>query len=476
MTADPTTDTTNRTALVTGATGYIGGQLVPALLAAGWRVRVLTRRRDRLRGRAWASEVEVVEGDAGSSPDCERALRGVQVAYYLMHSMDGAGGFAARDRELAATFAHAAADACVSRIVYLSGLHPEGPLSELSDHLRSRVEVGRILLDSPVAAVVLQAGVVLGSGSASFDMLRHLTERLPAMVAPRWLDNRVQPIGVRDVVHYLVRSADLEPGINRAYDIGGPDVLTYREMMHRYARLAGLGPRLVVTVPVLTPRLAGLWVGLVTPLAAGLARPLVDSLIHDAVCGDDEFDPVAGPPPGGRTGFDDAVRAALREVDPMLWRRTLRRTAGLVGAAAVAGSLLTRPESRWYTELDTPRWQPPRVAFPVVWTLLYSALALSSAAASAELAERGEVARSRQLERSLVANLALNTGWSAAFFGARRPGLAAADAALLATSAADLGRQALPTGRGKAGVLGAYAAWCAFASVLTAAIARRNRG
>jgi uncharacterized protein YbjT (DUF2867 family)/tryptophan-rich sensory protein len=476
MTADTTADTTGRTALVTGATGYIGGQLVPALLESGWRVRVLTRRRDRLRGRPWASHVEVVEGDAASAADCARALRGVHVAYYLVHSMDGAGGFAARDRALAATFAGAAADADVGRIVYLSGLHPDGPVSDLSDHLRSRVEVGRILLDSPVPTVVLQAGVVLGSGSASFDMLRHLTERLPAMVAPRWLANRVQPVAVRDVVHYLVRAAHLEPVANRAYDIGGPDVLTYREMMHRYARLAGLGPRAVVTVPVLTPRLAGLWVGLVTPLAPGLARPLVDSLIHEAVCSGEEFDTVAGPPPGGRTGFDDAVRAALRQVDPTLWRRTLRRTAGLVGAAAVAGSLLTRPDSRWYTQLDTPPWQPPRAAFPVVWTLLYSALAVSTAAASAELVERGDVARSRQLERSLIANLALNTAWSAAFFGAKRPGLAAVDAALLATSAADLGRQALPTGRGKAATLGTYAAWCGFATALTASIARRNRG
>ena len=463
---------TNPTALVTGATGYIGGALVPALLEAGWRVRVLTRGRDRLHGRAWAADVEVVEGDVSSADDCERALRGVQVAYYLVHSMDGAGGYAQRDRRLARTFAEASARGGTSRLVYLGGLHPDGPLS---DHLTSRVEVGRIFLDSAVPAVVLQAGVVLGSGSASFDMLRHLTERLPAMVAPKWLDNRIQPIAVRDVVHYLVAAADLPSGTNRTYDIGGPDVLTYGEMVHRYADLAGLGRRLVLTVPVLTPRLAGLWVGLVTPIRPGLARPLVDSLVHDAVCGEDDIDAAAGPPPGGRTGFDEAVRAALHGVDPTRWRNTLRRTAALVGAAALVGSALTDPRSRWYAELDTPRWQPPPATFPMVWTALYTGITLSTAAASAELTEQGHEREARDLEGALAANMALNGGWTALFFRAHRPWLATAEAALLAASAADLSRRTRPTGAGRATVLGAYAAWCGFATVLTGAIARRNR-
>jgi uncharacterized protein YbjT (DUF2867 family) len=312
---------TPRTALVTGATGYIGGQLVPALLEDGWRVRVLTRDRGRLGGRPWADAVQVVEGDASSPPDCGTALEGVGVAYYLVHSMDGGGGFTRRDRELAHTFAAAAAGAGVTRLVYLGGLHPEGALSE---HLASRVEVGRIFLDSDVRSVVLQAGVVLGNGSASFGMLRYLTERLPVMVAPKWIANRIQPIAVSDVVHYLVRAADVPETTNRAYDIGGPDVLTYREMMHRYAALAGLGPRVIVTVPVLTPRLAGLWVGLVTPIPAGLARPLVDSLVHEAICDDDDFAALVGMPPGGPTGYDDAVRAALRELETRPAKRRLR--------------------------------------------------------------------------------------------------------------------------------------------------------
>ena len=334
---------TPRTALVTGATGYIGGELVPALLDAGWRVRVLTRSSSRLAGHPWHEDVEVVEGDATSPDDLGRALDDTEVAYYLLHSMDGRGSFVERDRTMAQGFAAAAADAGTTRVVYLSGLHPSGKLSE---HLASRVEVGEIFLAGPVPATVLQAGVVLGDGSASFDMLRHLTERLPAMVAPKWVDNRIQPIAVDDVVHYLVGAADLPADSNRTYDIGGPEVLTYADMMQRYAEVAGLGRRLIVSVPVLSPRLAGLWVGLVTPISAGIARPLVGSLVHEAVCHEDDAQTEIGPPPGGPAGFDTAVRAALRTVDVQQWRRTVQRTAGaaagaVVGAAIVAATLRT---------------------------------------------------------------------------------------------------------------------------------------
>ena len=262
-------------------------------------MRVLTRSRAGLEGRPWRDDVDVVEGDATLPRRPGRALEGAEVAYYLLHSMDGQGGFVQRDRTMAQGFAAAAADAGTDRIVYLSGLHPGGDLSE---HLASRVEVGEIFLDAPVPAAVLQAGVVLGDGSASFDMLRHLTERLPAMVAPKWVDNQIQPIAVDDVVHYLVGAADLPTDINRTFDIGGPEVLTYAEMMQRYAETAGIGRRLIVSVPVLTPRLAGLWVGLVTPISAGIARPLVGSLVHDAVCHEDDVAHADRPPPGGRPG------------------------------------------------------------------------------------------------------------------------------------------------------------------------------
>lgn len=328
------------TALVTGATGYIGGHLVPALLDAGWQVRVLARTPERLNP-AWRDEVEAIKGDAADFVDIVRALSGVDVAYYLLHSMDGKGDYRRRDRELALTFAEAARDAGLARIVYLSGLHPDGPLS---DHLASRVEVGEILLGSGVPTAVLQAGVVLGAGSASFDMLRHLTERLPVAVGPKWLRNHIQPIAVDDVVFYLLRAADLPADINRTIDVGMDERLSYVDMMRRYAAVTGLQPRLVFTLPVLTPRLASLWVGLVTPVGAGIARPLVGSLIHHAVKDDDDARTLLGEPPGGTLGFDEAVRRATEGIDPHWWGRALRRTGmlfGLTVGLVAIGTFLT---------------------------------------------------------------------------------------------------------------------------------------
>lgn len=295
--------------LVTGATGYIGSRLVPVLLDAGLKVRVLTRSADRLRARRWADDVEVVEGDATSRQDLDRALEGIDVAYYLLHSMDGKDDFEQRDRDLARTFGLAAQGAGVGRIVYLSGLHPDG--GHLSPHLASRVEVGDLLMASGVPTVVLQAAIIIGSGSASFEMLRHLTRKLPVMVTPKWVNNRIQPIAIADVLHYLVGAATVEGDVNRTFDVGGPEVLTYREMIQGFARVAGLRERAIRTVPVLTPGLASHWVGLVTPVPSGIAKPLVGSLIHEVVCQEDDIDDVVGPPRGGKTAFDDAVRAAL---------------------------------------------------------------------------------------------------------------------------------------------------------------------
>jgi len=299
-------------ALVTGASGYVGGRLVPELLAAGWRVRAMARAKNRLRDHPWVHDVEVVEADITDEESLGRALADVDVAYYLVHSLGHAASFEDTDRAAAQSFARQAEAAGVGRIVYLGGLAPKDEV--LSPHLASREEVGKILLGSGVPTAVLRAAVVLGSGSASFEMLRYLTERLPAMVAPKWVDSRIQPIAIRDVLRYLVGVADLPREVSRTFDIGGADVLTYKQMMVRYARVAGLARRRVLRVPVLTPRLSSLWVGLVTPVPGGLARPLAESLIHDVVTTERDIAAYVPDPPGGRLGFEGAVELALARI------------------------------------------------------------------------------------------------------------------------------------------------------------------
>ncbi|MGW3231328.1 SDR family oxidoreductase [Kitasatospora sp. NPDC001095] len=304
-----------RHCLVTGASGYIGGRLVPELLARGHRVRCLVRNPARLRDQPWRADVDIAPGDVSRPETLAAAFDGVDVAYYLVHSLGTGPAFEATDRAAARAFGAAAAAAGVTRMVYLGGLVPAGvPEADLSPHLRSRAEVGRILRGSGVPTAELRAAVIIGSGSASFEMLRHLTERLPVMVTPRWVSTRIQPIAVRDVLRYLAGAAGLPPGVNRTFDIGGPDVLTYAQMMHRYARLAGLRRRLIVPVPVLTPRLSSHWVGLVTPVPNSIARPLVESLRHEVVCGEHDIARWVPDPPEGLTGFDRAVALALRRI------------------------------------------------------------------------------------------------------------------------------------------------------------------
>ncbi len=319
MTFPPAPTTTPLTVLVTGATGYIGGRLVPRLLAEGHVVRAMTRDAGRLRDVPWAGQVQVVEADAlgaaGASPDpgpLDAALAGVDVAYYLIHSIGDGQEFEQTDRLAAKAFGAAALRAGVGRIVYLGGLVPTD--EELSPHLASRAEVGQLLLDSGVPTAVLQAAVIVGSGSASFEMLRYLTERLPAMVTPKWVNSRIQPIAVRDVLRYLVGVATLPAEVSRRFDIGGPDVLTYLDMMKRYAVVAGLRKRLIIPVPLLTPRLSGHWVNLVTPVPAALAKPLVRSLVNEVVCGEDDIKAYLPDPPEGLLGFEDSARLALRQV------------------------------------------------------------------------------------------------------------------------------------------------------------------
>ena len=300
--------------VVTGATGYVGGRLIPELLAAGHEVRVMVRHPERLRDFPWIDQVEVAVADATDQEAVELALEGMDVAYYLMHSLGSGPDFEATETTIAQAFAAAAQKVSLARIVYLCGLtHDE----DLSAHMRSRLQVEDILLSSTVPTIVLRAAVIIGSGSLSFEMVRYLTERLPAMVTPKWVNTRTQPIAIRDVLRYLVACAAFPGLINRAFDIGGPDVLTYQEMMQQFARTAGLRKRLIINVPVLTPRLSSHWVGVVTPLPAPTAKPLVDSLRNESVCQERDIAALIPDPPEGLLGFADAVSLALQRVKDM---------------------------------------------------------------------------------------------------------------------------------------------------------------
>ncbi|MFJ8885668.1 SDR family oxidoreductase [Streptomyces sp. NPDC102402] len=301
--------------LVTGATGYIGGRLVPELLEAGHRVRCLARTPEKLRDYPWAGEADVVKGDVTDAESLSAAMRDVDVAYYLVHALTSGPGFEKTDREAARIFGEQAKAAGVGRIVYLGGLAPDDvPAEELSPHLRSRAEVGRLLLDSGVPTAVLRAAVIIGSGSASFEMLRYLTERLPVMVTPSWVSTRIQPIAVRDVLRYLVGSARMPADVNRTFDIGGPDVMTYRDMMQKYAAVANLRHRLILPVPMLSPGLSSHWVGLVTPVPATIARPLAESLRYEVVCHEHDIAQHVPDEPGQPFPFDTALSLALQRV------------------------------------------------------------------------------------------------------------------------------------------------------------------
>jgi uncharacterized protein YbjT (DUF2867 family) len=299
--------------LVTGATGYIGGHLVPELLERGHAVRALARNPDKLSNVPWREQVEVARGDLGDPNSLIKAFADVDVVYYLVHSMGTSSDFVAEESRAATHVVTAAQQAGVKRIVYLSGLHPDGDVADLSPHLRSRTAVGDILIESGIETIVLQAGIVIGSGSASFEMIRHLTDRLPVMTTPKWVSNKIQPIAVDDVLYYLAEAAEATVSSSRTWDVGGPDVMEYGAAMQGYADVAGLRRRVIVVLPFLTPSIASWWVGLVTPIPSGLARPLVESLHCDAVASERDIDAVIPPPSGGLTGYRDAVTHALEQ-------------------------------------------------------------------------------------------------------------------------------------------------------------------
>ena len=300
--------------LVTGATGYVGGRLIPELLDKGFTVRVLARSPEKLRDTAWAGDVEVVTGDATQLSAVTDALEGVDVAYYLLHSLQQGSQLEAAEIAMANTFSAASRAQGIKRIIYLGGLVPPLNEVEMSPHMRSRMNVGLALRDSGVPTIELRAAMIIGSGSASFEMLRYLTERLPAMIAPRWVRTKTQPIAIRDVLRYLVACASLPEAVSRKFDVGGPDVLSYQDLMQIYAKVAGLKKRIILPINVLSPQLSSHWVNLVTPVPRSIARPLVRSLRHAAVCSNDDIKQYVPDPPEGLLSCEQAVRAALTRV------------------------------------------------------------------------------------------------------------------------------------------------------------------
>jgi uncharacterized protein YbjT (DUF2867 family) len=293
--------------LVTGATGYIGGRLVPRLSAKGHQLRCVARNPDRLEGQRWPG-VEIVRGDLENPEDTTRVLQGIDVAYYLVHSMAAGEAFRERDRLMALAFGRAAAKAGVRRIIYLGGLGD--PEKVRSKHLVSRQEVGRCLAAGGVPVIEFRAAVIVGSGSASFEIIRHLIERIPVMIAPTWVNTACQPIGVRSVLEYLVEALD-HPTAEGIYEIGGEDILSYREMMVHYARIRGLR-RFIVSLPVPKPEFSGRWVDLLTPVPFSIAQPLVESLQTQMVVRDERARTAFSVK---TTGYDEAVRLALTRLE-----------------------------------------------------------------------------------------------------------------------------------------------------------------
>ncbi len=270
---------------VAGATGYIGARLVPRLLDAGYRVRALARVPEKLKNRPWAQhpKLEIVKGDVLDGASLQKALRQCHAAYYLVHSMNpDVSDFASTDRQAAQNMADAAAAENLQQIVYLGGLGDEQ--GQLSHHLQSRTEVGTILRQGSVPVTILRAAMIIGSGSASFEILRYLVDRLPVMITPRWVDTPCQPIGVRNVLHYLIGCLEEGETIGETFDIGQADVTNYRQLMEVYAEEAGLPRRWIIPVPVLTPRLSSYWIHLVTPVPATIARPLAEGLSNPVIC------------------------------------------------------------------------------------------------------------------------------------------------------------------------------------------------
>jgi uncharacterized protein YbjT (DUF2867 family) len=300
--------------LILGGTGFVGARLVPELVRKNIRLRLLVRDAAKAANLSNAdADLEIVEGDLLTARGLREALRGIHSAYYLVHSMGGRSVFknteyAENDKRSARTFMAAANDEGLKRIIYLGALGEKG--DELSEHLRSRAEVAEILSSGRAAATILRAAIIIGAGGASFEMLRYLVERLPVMGCPKWIDTRIQPIALRDVLSYLAGCLLNPETAGMSFDIGGSEILTYRQMMEQYAEARGLAKRIIFRVPFLTPLLSAYWVDLVTPVPSGVAHPLIEGLRNEVVCRDNRIDEFVRIE---KTSFREAVKIAFSE-------------------------------------------------------------------------------------------------------------------------------------------------------------------
>lgn len=301
-----------RTVLVTGASGYVGGRLVRTLLSEGLKVRVMVRDPRKISDLPWAKEVEVTQGNALNDQDLRSALTGIHTAFYLLHSINAGTNFNEVEEEMAKKFATASESVGVSQIVYLGGIAND---EKMSKHLSSRAKTGEVLASGKVPVLEFRAGIIIGSGSASFEMLRHLTHRLPIMTTPKWVSNLTHPIAIRDVLWYLSHAATLRDPVAGVFDIGGAEVLSYEQMMQKFAKISGLRRRIIIKVPVLTPNLSSLWIGFVTPVPTALARPLVGSLINEVVADPKKsIDAIIPKPPQGLIDVNGAIELALTRI------------------------------------------------------------------------------------------------------------------------------------------------------------------
>ena len=300
--------------LVLGATGFIGSRLIRELAQKNIRMRLLVRNTSKVSAIVPKdADAEIIEGDILKNENLREALRGINSAFYLVHSMGGKNisetiNFAEKDKLAAKNFVSAADTEGLKRVIYLGGLGETGP--NLSEHLKSRTEVARILATGKAKVTFLRAAVIIGAGGASFEMLRHLVERLPVMICPRWIDTRIQPIAVRDVMAYLTGCLLKPEAAGQTFDIGGPEILTYRIMMHQYAEARGLAKRIIISVPLLSPRLSSYWVDFVTPVSSGISHPLIEGLKNEVICKDNRIAEII---PIQKTSFREAVKIAFSE-------------------------------------------------------------------------------------------------------------------------------------------------------------------